>query len=142
MITFHSNTAFHLEDPETYREWILATIENESKQRQEIEYVFVSDEELYKINMEYLGHDTLTDIITFDYGVGEMIAGEIYISTERVTENAETFKVLFENELARVMIHGILHLCGYKDASSEEKKLMRYKEGFYLKKLEILLQKR
>jgi len=91
------------------------------------------------LNINYLDHDTLTDIISFDYSVGKIISGDIFISVERVKENAENFKVDFKNELHRVIIHGILHYCGYKDKTEDEKKEMRYKEDYYLKVLNNLL---
>ena len=135
MIAFRSNNFFELVHPNNYENWILEAIHDEGKEAQDIEYVFVSDEELFQINVEYLNHDTLTDIITFDYGVGNMIAGEIFISTDRVKENADIFDVSFNRELARVLIHGILHLCGYADKEESEISLMRSKEEFYLEKL-------
>ena len=88
-----------------------------------------------KLNVEFLNHDTLTDIISFDYGIGKHINGEIYISTERVLENSKDYKTLFKEELHRVMIHGILHFCGYKDKSEMDELLMRKKEDESLKKL-------
>jgi rRNA maturation RNase YbeY len=90
---------------------------------------------LIKKNQEYLNHNTLTDIITFDYSEGNKLSADIFISVERVKENAVIFAVSFEQELKRVIIHGILHLMGYKDKSEEESKIMRSKEDFYLSKL-------
>ena len=107
-------------------------IGSEGKVVGELTYVFCNDQQLLKLNKEFLNHDTLTDIITFDYSLGNEIHGEIYISTDRVEENAEEFEVSFMNELSRVMVHGILHLCGYKDKSEEEKNQMRNKENHYL----------
>ncbi len=101
-----------------------------------LDYVFCSDEYLHQLNLEYLNHDTLTDILTFPLsGPGEPVEGEIYISTERVEDNARIHQTTFENELHRVMIHGILHLCGYEDHTPGEKAAMRKKEDHYLKKL-------
>ena len=87
-----------------------------------------------KLNVDFLNHDTLTDIISFDYSVGKELHGDIYISVDRVKENALEFNVSFEDELARVIIHGILHYCGYKDKSDDDEKLMRSKENYYLAK--------
>lgn len=99
-----------------------------------LNYIFCNDAHLLQINREYLKHDTYTDIITFDYSEKKIISGDIFISIERVTENAEKFKQPFEIELQRVMVHGILHLIGYNDKSSQEKETMRAKEDFYLKR--------
>jgi probable rRNA maturation factor len=111
------------------KKWIASVISKEKKQEGKIAYIFCSDKELLKINKEFLNHSTLTDIITFDYSEGKLISGEIYISVERVMENSIKFKTEFKSELQRVMIHGVLHLCGYGDKSSSEKKLMREKEN-------------
>ena len=100
-----------------------------------IQFVFCSDVYLLELNQQYLHHDTLTDIITFDYREGKKISGDIFISIDRVRENAGKFNVLFKEELHRVMIHGILHLCGYKDKDKKSKMLMTEKEDFYLRKL-------
>ena len=91
----------------------------------EINYIFCDDEYLHKINIEYLNHDTLTDIISFDYSVGNILQGDIFISTERVADNAKDFNVIFDDELKRVMSHGVLHYCGYKDKSAADEALMR-----------------
>lgn len=96
----------------------------------DINYIFCDDEYLLKINLEYLNHDTLTDIITFDYVEKGVLSGDIYISIERVRENSEIFSVPFEQELHRVLAHGVLHLCGYKDKSDEDAAVMRKKEDF------------
>ncbi|HUZ58490.1 MAG TPA: rRNA maturation RNase YbeY [Hanamia sp.] len=101
-----------------------------------VSYVFCTDEFLLKLNQEYLKHDTLTDILTFTLsGTSLPIVSEIYISVERVRENAQNLDVKYEDELHRVMIHGILHLCGYSDHSPKEKAEMRSKEDYYLSKL-------
>jgi rRNA maturation RNase YbeY len=115
------------------RAWIFETIKAEQKQLGELNYIFCSDEYLLKINKEYLNHDTLTDIITFDNSEEALtIEGDIFISIERVQENAQELKVSFEEELARVMIHGVLHLVGYKDKTLEDSQKMRAKEDHYL----------
>lgn len=129
LINFYSTTDFDISNQEEYRLWLLSVIESEQKTLGELTYVFCSDEYLLDINQSYLQHDTLTDIITFDYTEGDSISTEIYISIDRVKENAEEFGVDFEKELKRVMAHGVLHCCGYKDLTQEEKDLMRAKEN-------------
>jgi probable rRNA maturation factor len=94
--------------------------------------VFCDDHFLHKLNVEFLDHDTLTDVISFDYSIGKEIHGEIFISIERVKENAKEFNQSFEQELSRVMVHGILHYCGYKDKLPTDANVMRSKEEFYL----------
>jgi probable rRNA maturation factor len=107
-------------------------IEKEDKMLGEINIVFCSDDYLLKINKEYLKHDYYTDIITFDYSEQTILSGEIFISVDRVKENATTYKIPFMNELIRVMIHGILHLAGYDDKNNKAKKQMTEKEDFYM----------
>ena len=103
----------------------------------QIDYVFCTDDYLLKINKEYLNHDTFTDIITFDYTDGHMLSGDIFISTDRVKENAGIFNVDFLNELRRVMSHGILHLVGFGDKTYEEKENMRAKEEEKIKMFHV-----
>jgi len=129
LINFYSTTDFDISDQEEYRLWLLSVIKSEQKTLGELTYVFCSDEYLLDINQSYLQHDTLTDIITFDYTDGDSISAEIYISIDRVKENANEFGVDFEKELKRVMAHGVLHCCGYKDLTEKEKDLMRAKEN-------------
>jgi rRNA maturation RNase YbeY len=132
-ISFNSeDISFELDQPTVIQNWIQETITNEDKVVGEISYIFCSDEYLHKINLEHLQHDTLTDIITFNYCEEDLISSDIFISVDRVKENAGLFKVSFENELSRVMIHGVLHLVGYDDKTDEDKVLMRSKEDFYL----------
>jgi len=132
-ISFESEAiSFELEYPNLVQDWIQHAITNEDKVAGEISYIFCSDEYLHKINLEHLQHDTLTDIITFNYCADDLINSDIFISLDRVKENAGLFKTSFENELSRVMIHGILHLVGYDDKTDEDKVLMRSKEDFYL----------
>jgi rRNA maturation RNase YbeY len=133
MISFNYETDFKLKNEKDISTWISATIISENRKEGDLNYIFCSDDYLHKINVDFLNHDTLTDIISFDYSVRKELHGDIYISVERVAENAKDFKVSFDEELARVMIHGILHYCGYKDKSMEEAKVMRSKEDFYLK---------
>jgi len=108
--------------------WISEVISSENKEEGEISFIFCDDEYLLKLNKEFLNHDTYTDIISFDNSLGNELNGDIFISTERVFENAKKFKVSKINEMSRVIVHGILHLCGYKDKSDDEAALMRNKE--------------
>jgi probable rRNA maturation factor len=128
MISFNYEIAFELQDEARYEEWLSAVIESEEKTEGEINYIFCDDEYLLKMNVEFLDHDTLTDIISFDYTMGSLISGDIFISVERVRENAQEYGVAFDEELKRVMAHGILHYCGYKDKTEEDSALMRAKE--------------
>ena len=128
MISFNYETDFELDNEEQYEDWISRIIESEGFDEGEINYIFCDDEYLHKINVEYLDHDTLTDIISFDYTVGNLIQGDIFVSIERVKDNANDFNVSFEEELKRVLSHGVLHYCGYKDKSPKDEALMRSKE--------------
>jgi rRNA maturation RNase YbeY len=128
MISFNYETDFELDNEEQYEDWISRIIESEGFDEGEINYIFCDDEYLHKINVEYLDHDTLTDIISFDYTVGNLIQGDIFVSIERVQDNAKDFNVSFEEELKRVLSHGVLHYCGYKDKSPKDEALMRSKE--------------
>ena len=132
MIYYNSETDFTLDNQEKITNWIESSIKEESCQLEEISYIFCDDTYLLDKNIKYLDHDTLTDIISFDYSVGKTISGDIFISIERVKENAKDFNVDFTEELHRVIIHGILHYCGYKDKTQEEKQEMRSKENYYL----------
>lgn len=133
MINFDYETDFNISNEADFSKWISEVITSESYVLGEINYVFCDDAYLHKINVEYLDHDTLTDIITFDNSIGKMIHSDIVISVERVADNAKDFNVSFEEELKRVVIHGVLHLCGYKDKSEEEDALMRQKENEKIK---------
>lgn len=129
MITFNYETDFSLPQAETdFQMWIDAIIHSENKILGEINYIFCDDNYLFEINKTYLDHDTLTDIITFDYTEGNTLSSDIFISVERVADNANDFNVPFTTELLRVMAHGILHLCGYKDKTEADSQLMRTKE--------------
>ena len=127
---FYEDISFRLSQPENTQKWIAEIIRSEAYHLKELNYIFCSDPYLHKINLEYLNHDTYTDIITFDHRETEKaeIQGEIYISIDRVTENANTYNKPFKQELHRVIIHGVLHLLGYQDLSEAEKKEMRKKE--------------
>jgi len=135
MINFNYETDFKLDSEKQISIWITNTISSEAYKLEEINYVFCDDEYLHKLNVEFLNHDTLTDIISFDYSIGKIIQGDIFISVERVADNAKDFGVSFEDELKRVVIHGVLHYCGYKDKTDDDAKLMRKKENHYLSKL-------
>ncbi|GAA4234041.1 rRNA maturation RNase YbeY [Postechiella marina] len=132
MIDFNYETDFTIANEETISTWITKVLTEEGFKEGEINYVFCNDEYLHKLNVEFLDHDTLTDVISFDYTMGKLISGDIFISIDRVRDNAKYFKVDFINELYRVMVHGILHYCGYKDKSQEDAKTMRAKENHYL----------
>lgn len=133
LLFFSEGIAFTLRDKKKIRNWINASMDLEQKTIGSINFIFCSDSYLHGINLEYLKHDTFTDIITFDYSTpSEGLSGDIYISIDRVKENAKQFEVTFVNELHRVMIHGMLHLAGYKDKTAGEKKAMGAKEDYYL----------
>ncbi len=129
MISFNYETDFELDNEILFSEWISKIIVSENKIEGEINYIFCDDDYLHKINLEYLQHDDLTDIISFDYSVGNELHGDIFISIERVLENADEFQVEFENELKRVMAHGVLHYAGYKDKTVKDADIMRTKEN-------------
>jgi probable rRNA maturation factor len=145
---FSINIRFSPKNKAVIKRWIEKAAVSEGRIPGNLNYIFCDDEHLLQLNRKYLGHDTLTDIITFDYSslknIGEnsagqpgkkLISGDIFISVPRVRENAGKFKRSFDEELSRVIIHGILHLCGYKDKTSAEKKQMRKKENNYLRLL-------
>jgi len=108
--------------------WIYLVIEKYHKKAGDIDYIFCSDEEILKMNKQYLNHDYYTDIITFDYSENDVVSGDLFISLNTVKSNSEKFGTIYEEELHRVMIHGILHLCGFKDKTPADEKLMREKE--------------
>jgi rRNA maturation RNase YbeY len=124
-INFYSKTDFNLEDKILYTNWLKTVIKTEGKEVGGLDYIFCTDEDVLEINKDYLNHDTYTDIITFDYSEDELISAEIYMSLDRVKENAKEFNVDFETELRRVMVHGVLHCCGYDDSTEALKAKMR-----------------
>ncbi len=128
MILFNYETDFKFENEGVIQKWISECIESRGFTEGELNYIFCDDEYLLKLNVEFLDHDTLTDIISFDYTLGKLISGDIFISLERVQENARIFTQTFENELNRVVIHGVLHYMGYKDKTDEAKVEMRHEE--------------
>ncbi len=130
---FSQKPRFKLQNPKKSTSWIKKTIKKEDASLISLNYIFCTDEYLREINVQFLKHKTFTDIITFNYNPSEtQIEGEIYISVDRVRENAETYKTDFPTELNRVMIHGVLHLLGYNDKTKSEKQTMREKEDSYL----------
>lgn len=129
MINFNYESEFNLENEEAIGNWLSSVILSEGKKVGEINYIFCDDEYLHKINLEYLNHDDLTDVISFDYTMGNEISGDVFISVERVQDNAGDFNVAFEEELRRVIVHGVLHYCGYRDKGEEDEELMRSKEN-------------
>ncbi len=137
MIEFHFKSDLVLEKTTSYADWINRVIGSEGFSVGQIDYVFCTDEYLLELNKQYLDHDTFTDIITFDYRDGSIISGDIFISTDRVRDNAIKFDVEFINELKRVMSHGVLHLVGFGDKSEEEKTLMREKEEEKIKMFHV-----
>ena len=124
-----------MKNPLGVSKWITSTAKSEKKKVGEICYIFCSDNYLLKINKQYLKHNTYTDIITFDYSYDNLISGDIFVSIDRVRDNAKQLGIQFENELHRVMIHGILHLAGYNDKTDKQEALMRKMEDKYLDKL-------
>jgi rRNA maturation RNase YbeY len=137
MISFNYENEFQLQNEDQISTWISAVILSENKKEGDINYIFCDDEYLLNLNEQYLNHDTLTDIISFDYSVGNELHGDIFISIERVRENAQDFSVTFEEELKRVLVHGVLHYCGYKDKSEDDEQLMRNKEDEKIKMFHV-----
>lgn len=129
MISFNYETEFTLENETLFSDWISRVILSENKKEGDINYVFCDDEYILEINKQYLDHDYYTDIISFDYSVGNELHGDVFVSIDRVKENANDFDVTFDEELKRVIIHGILHYIGFKDKSKQEELLMRQKEN-------------
>ena len=129
---FYEEVDFKIKSQRKITHWINESIKRERKKIGEINYIFCCDSYLLNLNRDFLGHNTLTDIITFDYSEGDSLAGDIYISIERVRENALKFDTEPLDELNRVMIHGVLHLSGYNDKLQSEKSIMRKKEDAYL----------
>lgn len=129
MIDFNYETDFKLSDETKISNWISQVIDKNGFTEGELNYIFCDDDYLLKLNVEFLEHDTFTDIISFDYTIGKLISGDIFISVERVVENSKKFTQTFDNELNRVVIHGILHYFGFKDKSDVDKVIMREQEN-------------
>lgn len=132
MINYYFEDVEEITIPEHSSTWIEELIQTENKKPGAINYIFCSDSYLLKINQDYLQHDYYTDIITFDYVKGSTISADIFVSLPRISENAQTLHTEFSEELKRVLAHGVLHLCGYKDKTENEQREMRGKEDFYL----------
>lgn len=132
MINFEYTIDFEL-DEECYSSWIEEGVDLFGFEISELNYHFLSDKDLLKINQEYLDHDTYTDIISFDYTLGRLISGDIFISIDRVKDNAKHLDIMFHVELLRVMCHGVLHYMGYQDKSDKEKAEMRSQEDIFIK---------
>lgn len=129
---FTEEVEFRLSQEEAILNWIMDAIHTEKHIAGVINIIFCSDDYLLDLNQRFLDRNTLTDVIAFDYDEEDSVSGDVFISIERIRENAESFGQSFENEVNRVIIHGILHLCGYSDKSPEEKALMTSKEDYYL----------
>ncbi len=130
---------FHLKDvkvpgldPEFFVTWINEVVESEGFEAGNVVFIFVSDAELLEMNVAYLNHDYYTDVITFDYSDGTYVSGDIFISVDRINDNSFLFKVPFFEELLRVVVHGVLHLCGYNDKDDEGSNVMRVMENRYI----------
>lgn len=132
MIRFHFTNSFTLKNKRKIKNWLKSTIVNEKKKIGDINYIFCSKEYLKKMNNDYLSKDYETDVISFDFSKDNKISGDIYISNETVKKNSIIFNIGFNNELKRVMVHGLLHLLNYNDKSEQELKIMREKENFYI----------
>jgi probable rRNA maturation factor len=138
MMDFFSEDIKFLPDhQEKLRQWISKVIESEGKTPGPVSFIFCSDEFLLKMNIEHLQHDYYTDIITFDYCEGKVVSGDLFISVDRVRDNASEMDIPFEVELHRVMVHGVLHLLGYGDKTETEEKAMRIREDRHLAKLDL-----
>ncbi|QMU63163.1 MAG: rRNA maturation RNase YbeY [Flavobacteriaceae bacterium] len=135
MIIFNYINDFLLDNEEVIFDWILSVARNDGFEVEYVNYIFCDDDYLHKLNIQYLKHDTLTDIISFDNTEGRIISGDIFISTERVAENARTYRISFEEELQRVLIHGMLHFMRYNDKEDKDIQAMRGKENEALKSL-------
>lgn len=135
-IVYHTEDLdFKLQQTDNFSNWIEMIIQKEAGELKQLNFIFCSDTYLHQMNVEYLNHDTLTDVITFPYAQLPIIEGDIFISIERIKENATLFNTTFLRELARVMIHGVLHLCGYGDKNEVDQKIMTSKENSSLEEI-------
>ena len=132
MIDFNYLDKFQLSNEQEVRSWLEFVLDEEDRELGEVSYIFCDDDYLYDLNVKHLKHNTLTDIISFDYSLGKVVSGDIYISIERVEENAGDREIEFADELHRIMVHGLLHYIGYKDKTEAQRKTMRKKEDYYL----------
>ncbi|MDR1458733.1 MAG: rRNA maturation RNase YbeY [Bacteroidales bacterium] len=131
---YNEDVNYVLVSKQKIRSWLSLAVVQEGKELGEISYIFCSDDYLLTINKQYLNASYFTDVITFDYTEGLLISGDVFISVDRVKENARIYEQKYFREMLRVMLHGILHLCGYKDKTEQEAKQMREKEDYYLRK--------
>jgi len=131
---FYDNTNFRLKRSGKIRAFVSEIILAENRNCEKLAYIFTTDEDLKKINVQFLNHNYFTDVITFDYSEDPVINGEVYMSIDRIRENAKAYSVKIEDEILRVMFHGVLHLTGYNDISEVEKKVMRAREDYWLAK--------
>ena len=139
MISYYTqDTDFVFKGKQFNNKWLRMVAESEIKRIGDISIIFCSDNYILDVNMKYLQHDYFTDIITFDYCEGDRLSGDLFISIDSVRENAKLYKTEFNEELNRVMVHGILHLIGYDDHTQKDQKLMRRKENYYLSFREAL----
>ena len=132
MVQFFFENIEQITIPPLTKDWLQNLISSENKKLGEINYIFCDDEHLLQVNRDFLQHDYYTDVITFDYVKGKTISADIFVSLPRISDNAKSLSKDFNSELLRVLAHGVLHLCGYKDKTEEEQKKMRAKEDFYL----------
>lgn len=129
MVEYVYKTKYSIKDEEKYTKWFKKVIVSESKQLGDLVYILTDDKEILKVNQDYLGHDYYTDIITFQYNKNDEVSGDIFISLDRIKENSKNYNVTFEEELRRVMVHGILHLLGYDDKTDKDQEKMRVLEN-------------
>ena len=132
ILFFSEHPQFQFEHTEAWSEWLTKSASEEGFELTQLNLIAYTDEDLLKMNQEYLQHEDYTDVITFPYSIGREIQGEIYLSADRAKENAEKLKLSLSDELHRLSIHGLLHLCGYSDKSPEDKAVMTSKEDYYL----------
>lgn len=132
MVEYTFISKFDFEQQTEVSDWIAFVLDVEGKELGEINFIFCDDDYLHDINVNKLNHNTLTDIISFDHTLGAVVSGDIFISVERVSENAASMDLSFTEELHRVMVHGVLHFCGYKDKEAQDIAMMRSKEDYYL----------
>ena len=137
MIEYVYKTNYSIKEETKYTEWFNKIITSESKSAGDLVFILTDDEEILKVNQDYLSHDYFTDIITFEYNTNDEVSGDVFISLDRIKENAKTYKVTFEEELRRVMVHGVLHLLGYNDKTEKEKAEMRSLENQNLKMFHV-----
>ena len=128
------DSSFHYTNFKSLKRWLIATITDESFSCGDVSIIFTSDLYLLELNKKHLQHDYFTDVLTFDYSTEKTVSGDIFVSIDRVSENADLFDVEFLKELDRVIIHGVLHLIGYEDSDDTKRSLMRAREDYYLEK--------